>query len=95
MTTKKAVFADMAIPPGETLREELDARGMTQRRLAEQIGRPPQVVNEIVRGRKAITAETALALEDAFGGPPAMFWLNLQSRYDLTLAKLRRERRSA
>lgn len=81
-----AVQSDMAIPPGEILAEELEARGMTQRELAEEMGRPPQVINEIVKGKKAITAETALQLEEALG-PSAEFWMGLQTTYLLTLAR--------
>lgn len=59
---------------------------MSQRALAETIGRPAQVINEIVRGKKAITAETAIQLEDALA-IPAHFWLNLQSDYELTVGR--------
>ena len=51
--------------PGEMIREELEAREMTQVALAKAMGRSPRLVNEIVRGRRSITAETAVALEDA------------------------------
>jgi len=78
--------------PGELLAEEIEVRGMTQKALAEAIGRPPQVVNEIVRGKKAITAETAIQLEEALR-IPAHLWLNLQTKHDLTLA--RQARRAA
>ena len=59
---------------------------MSQRELARRIGRPYQVVNEIVRGRKAITAETALQLEAEFG-TRAYIWLGLQADYDLVMAR--------
>ena len=93
MTTKASVdaWSDLAIPPGETLRDELRARGLTQKELATRTGRPPQVISEIVRGKKAITAETALALEGVLDGISARFWLNLQSDYELTLARNRRQ----
>ncbi len=80
--------------PGEMIREELEAREMTQVALAKAMGRSPRLVNEIVRGRRSITAETAVALEDALG-LPAMFWLDLQAQYDLSAAMSRRERRVA
>lgn len=86
----RPIRSDMAIPPGEILAEELEARGLTQRELANQIGRPAQVINEIVRGKKAITPETALQLEQALG-PSAEFWMGLQTTYELTLARARRE----
>ncbi|MCY4616455.1 MAG: HigA family addiction module antitoxin [Chloroflexi bacterium] len=76
--------------PGWLLNEELDARGMSQRELARRIRRPFQVVNEIVRGRKAITAETALQLEGEFG-TPAYLWLSLQADYDLDVARRKME----
>lgn len=84
--TYPATESDLAIHPGELLAEEIEERGLTQKALAEAMGRPAQVVNEIIRGRKAITAETAIQLEHALG-PSARFWLNLQSMYDLTRAR--------
>ncbi len=85
-----AGFSDLAIPPGETLADELDAREMTQKALAEKMGRPLQAINEIVNGKKAITAETALELQDVLG-IEAEFWMNLESHYRLTLAHNRRK----
>jgi len=83
--------SDIAVHPGEMLGEEIEARGMPQKALAVAMGRPPQLVNEIVRGKKAITAETALQLEAALG-IPAYLWLAKQSRYDLRIAQQARER---
>lgn len=80
--------SDAISHPGSLLAEELEMRGMSQRALARRIGRPFQVVNEIVRGRKSITPETALQLEAEFG-TPAYIWLGLQSKYDLAQARLR------
>ena len=79
--------------PGEMLREELEARAMTQVALAEAMGRSPRLVNEIVRGRRSITAETALALEEALA-ISASVWLGQQMQYDLSEAVMRRERRA-
>jgi addiction module HigA family antidote len=56
--------------------------GLTQHRLAKEIGVPPRRVNEIVQGKRAITPETALRLERYLGWP-AQVWLNLQSHYDV------------
>jgi HTH-type transcriptional regulator/antitoxin HigA len=70
--------------PGEFIREELDARGWTQDDLAAIIGRPIQVVNLIINGKKEITPRTALELAAAFGSS-AEIWMNLQSAYDLSL----------
>ena len=89
MTTKTPrVYSDLAIPPGETLAEELEVRGMTQRELAARLGRPPQVVNEIINGKKAITPDTAIGLCQVLG-IEATFWTNLESRYQMTLARQR------
>ena len=72
---------------GKLLAEELEVRDMTQKQLAEAMGRPAQAISEIVQGKKAITAETALPLERAFG-TPAYLWLRLQAYYDLGMARL-------
>lgn len=84
------VWSNLAIHPGETLGEEIEVRGMTQRRLAAELGRPVQVVNEIIRGKKAITADTAVALERVLG-ISAEAWMNMQATYELTLAYQRAE----
>ncbi|PZC42907.1 MAG: HTH-type transcriptional regulator / antitoxin HigA [Chloroflexi bacterium] len=76
------------------LQEEMEAREMTQVALAEAMVRSPRLVNEIVRGRRNITADTALALDGALE-LPATFWLGLQNQYDLSEAMTRRERRAA
>lgn len=73
-------------PPGEFLREELDARGWTQSDFADILGRPIQLVNEIVLGKRAITPETAQGLADALGTSPQL-WLNLESSYQLSRLK--------
>ena len=83
------VWPDAAIPPGETLAEEIEAQGLSQAELARRMGRPVQAVNEIVRGKKAITAETALGLEDVLG-VPAHFWLRLEADHQLNVARLAR-----
>src|SRR5213596_2357341 len=71
------------ITPGEILLEEfLKPKGITQYRLAKDIAVPPRRINEIVKGQRAITANTALRLGRFFGMAPE-FWLNLQSHYDL------------
>jgi addiction module HigA family antidote len=71
------------ITPGEILDEEfLQPMGLTQYRLAKDLGVSPRRINEIVHGQRAITADTALRLGRYFGMAPE-FWLNLQSHYDL------------
>ncbi len=67
---------------------------MTQKELAEKMGRPKQLVHEIVLGKKRITAETALELERVLKTPTHV-WVRLQGDYDLVRAKLAQELRSA
>ncbi|MCZ4149168.1 addiction module antidote protein, HigA family [Escherichia coli] len=64
----------------------IEAFGITQNKLAVSIGVPPRRINEIVHGKRAITADTALRLGRYFGIDP-QFWLNLQSHYELELAR--------
>jgi len=73
-------------PPGEYLRDELEARGWTQAQFARIIGRPLQLVNEIINGRKRITEETALEIGAALG-TSAKVWLNLENSFRLHKAK--------
>ena len=70
-------------PPGEFIREELEARGWTQEDLAQIMGRPVRLVNELVNAKKQITPDTALGLADAFG-TDALYWMNLDSAYRLS-----------
>jgi HTH-type transcriptional regulator/antitoxin HigA len=72
--------------PGEYLRDELEARGWTQAQFARILGRPLQIVNEIINGKKRITEETALELAAALG-TSAKVWLNLENSYRLHRAK--------
>lgn len=69
-------------PPGEFIREELDARGWSQVRFAHILGRPFQAVNQIVNGKKAITAQTAKEIGAAFGTGPEV-WMNLEVQWQL------------
>lgn len=64
----------------------IEGLGITQNKLAVSIGVPPRRINEIVHGKRAITADTALRLGKYFG-TSAQFWLNLQTHYDLDLAE--------
>jgi len=86
--THNHLIPAIATHPGEVLNEELDARGMTQKDLAEKMGRSPQIVNMIINGRKGISAETAVDLEKAFPEIPAEFWLNMDSAYRLDLVRI-------
>jgi HTH-type transcriptional regulator/antitoxin HigA len=73
-------------PPGDFIREELEARGWSQGDLAAVLGRPLQAVNQIVNGRKRITEQTAAELAQAFG-TSAELWLTLETGYRLSLVK--------
>lgn len=75
------------IHPGEILLEEfLQPMGISQYRLAKDIGVPPRRINEIVHGKRSISADTALRLSRYFG-LSERFWMNLQARYSLEAAK--------
>jgi antitoxin HigA-1 len=75
------------LPPGEILRcEFMEPLKISQNQLARDLDVPVARISELVQGRRSITADTALRLEKYFG-VPAQFWLNLQSRYDLKIAK--------
>lgn len=81
------------IHPGEVLLEEfLEPMGISQYHLAKDISVPPRRINEIVLGKRAITADTALRLS-RYLGTSERFWLNLQARYDLEVEKDRLGRR--
>ena len=68
---------------------------MTQKELATRMGRPLNAINEIIKGKKAITAETALQLEAVMPEIPARFWLNLEADYQLTKAMINRRNAGA
>ncbi len=74
----------MRIPkhPGKLLKEEIEARDMSASSLAAALGVPANRISEIIRGRRNVTAETALRLARYFGNSPE-FWLRLQIRHDL------------
>ena len=86
MMTEAILMSDLGIPPGEYLEEVLEEAEISQAELARRMGRPPQAINEIVKGDKAITPETALQLEQVLG-ISAQFWSNLEAEYRLILAK--------
>lgn len=73
-------------PPGEFIKEELEARGWSQVELAEILGKTPALVNELVMARRAVTPETAKALAHAFD-TSAQYWMNLESAYQLWKTK--------
>jgi HTH-type transcriptional regulator/antitoxin HigA len=73
-------------PPGLTLEEVLEERGMSQAELSERAGRPKKTINEIIRGQTAITPDTAIQLERVLG-IPASFWNTRQQQYDESRAR--------
>ena len=75
------------VHPGEILLEEfIEPLDITQYRVAKATGVPPRRINEIVHGKRAVSADTALRLAKYFGTTPE-FWLNLQARFDLEKAR--------
>jgi HTH-type transcriptional regulator / antitoxin HigA len=87
-TVRNTYVPDVVSPPGETLEEILEMRGMSQAELAERTGRPKKTINEIVQGKAAITAETAIQLERVLG-VEAGFWNNREAQYREFLARRR------
>lgn len=74
------------IHPGEILKDELDARGISQRKFAGLIGMPYTAFNEIINGKRPITTDTALKIEAATG-IAANLWRGLQADYDMQTAR--------
>lgn len=80
----------VAIPPGETIRENMRYLGMNQKELALRLGLTTKHLSNVLNGKDSITYETALKLETVLG-PGAQFWMNLETNYQLTKARLERE----
>lgn len=85
-----AYLPDRVAPPGETLQEVLEDRQMSQAELAERTGRPKKTINEIVRGKAALTSETAIQFERVLG-IPANFWSSLERNYQDSMARRRED----
>jgi addiction module HigA family antidote len=79
-------FRLRAVHPGETLGEEIEARGMSANALALAVRVPANRITDIIRGKRGVSAETALRLGRYFG-TGGQFWMNLQSSYDLAVAE--------
>jgi addiction module HigA family antidote len=86
MKVYENAISRLPVDKGATLREELAERGMTQTAFAKRIGRPVQMVNEIIKGKKTITAETAIAFQKALG-IRAEFWLKMEASYQIAEAR--------
>lgn len=87
MVKQKKYFADIAIPPGKTINDLLLANNMTQAELAIRMDMSKKHINQIIKGKTALTPETALKLEKIFE-PPASFWLNLENNYQEARARI-------
>ena len=87
MTTNgEPICSNLAIPPGETIAENIEILGVPLHQLAESLSLPVGAVEEIIRGERAIIPDVAVGLEAALG-IPAQLWLNLEVRYRTTLAR--------
>ena len=80
--TTKRIYSDIAIPPGKILLDTIEALSISKTELARRMDLPTQVINEIIKGKKEITADTAAQLEKVLG-TPARIWLNLERGYRL------------
>lgn len=87
---KSCCQPNYTIAPGETLRETLEAIGMSQAELAKRSGHPKKRINEIIAGKTAITADIAEQLERVLR-IPASFWNNLEKNYQEIMARLKKE----
>ena len=74
---------NIAVHPGQVLKDELEERSISQSTLAAHLKVLPRTINEICRGRRGISAEMAVKLSQALGASPA-FWLNLQKNWELS-----------
>lgn len=83
----KQFTPDFAVPPGDTLLEVIESLGISQSDLAERAERPKKTINEIIKGKAAITPETAIQFERVLG-TPASFWNNLEQHYRTALARV-------
>ncbi len=85
--TNKMIKNTYSVHPGEILAEEfLGPLGLTEYRLAKSTSVSPRRINQIVRGTRSVTADTALRFARFFG-TTAQFWMNLQTQYDLDVSK--------
>src|SRR5688500_4440889 len=89
MTTRRPAEV---FPPGDFIQEILEARGWTQADLAEVLGRPVSLVNDLLAGRRGITPQTAQELAAAFDTSPE-YWMNLDAAYQLS--RVRADERGA
>lgn len=72
--------------PGDMIKDEIEYRGLSQRKLAKQMGISPTLLNEILNGKRAVSTQYALLFEAALG-IPAYIWIKTQADYDMQVAK--------
>lgn len=84
----------IAIPPGETIKEQLDMRHWTQKTLANKLGITEKHVSHLLNGKSSLTPEMAMKLEDVLG-VPAAFWMNLEAIYQEKRARVKREQQTS
>ena len=82
--SKERLIPVIATHPGELIKDELKERGMTQKQLAVETGIKPSVLSETINGKRSISLNMAVALEQALEIPAEM-WMNLQTQYDLDM----------
>ena len=85
--SKKELIPFEATHPGELIKDELKARGMTQKQLANETGIKPSVLSETINGKRSISINVAAALEKVLDIPVDM-WMNMQTQYDLDKANI-------
>ena len=84
--TPKEIFPASPVPPGEILKDELQARGLSQRKFAETIGVSYSVLNEVLNGKRPINTEYAMKIEAATGIRDSV-WLKMQMKYNIQVAR--------
>ena len=84
----KEFIPHIATHPGEVLKDELDAREITQKEFAVEIGMQPTMLNEILKGKRSITPQVALFIEKALD-IKAEFWVNMQSQFDIDTERIK------
>ena len=86
------IYSKIATHPGEILKDEIEARGLSKSETASKLGIQPGNLSELFKGKRNITAVLALKLEELLG-ISAEFWLNLQNRYEITILRNLRNKR--
>lgn len=90
LATRIKNYPDVDIPTEEYLTKEVKEPGVSQKELAKRMARPTNAINELINSKKAITAETALQLENAMPEIVTRFWLTLETDYQLTKTLIKR-----